>query len=170
MQEAAVQTWRAENMVSGIHGISYNISKANRTDGKVQNLAAHIDKDTLRMIHRKMKSGKASGIDRVTKEEYEANLDANLENLLNRMKRGTYRPNPSRRTYIPKSKSNKMRPLGISCYEDKLVENAIAQILIPIYEQKFVATSYGFRPHRKCHMAACDLFLTKKVRHYTKKV
>lgn len=87
-------------MVSGIHGISYNISKANRTDGKVQNLAAHIDKDTLRTIHRKMKSGKASGIDRVTKEEYEANLDANLDKLLDKMKRGTYRPNPSRRAYM----------------------------------------------------------------------
>lgn len=144
-------------MVSGIHGISYNISKANRTDGKVQNLAAHIDKNTLKMIHRKMKSGKASGIDRVTKEEYEANLDANLENLLNRMKGGTYRPNPSRRAYIPKGESNKMRLLGISCYEDKLVENAIAQILIPIYEQNFIETSYGFRPHRSCHMAVREV-------------
>ncbi|MGN1416258.1 MAG: hypothetical protein ACI4XF_05415, partial [Oscillospiraceae bacterium] len=73
-KEAAVQTWRAENMVSGILGINYKISKANRTDGKVQNLAAHIDKDMLKAIHRKMKSGKASGIDKVTKEEYEAEL------------------------------------------------------------------------------------------------
>ena len=156
-KEAAVQTWRAENMVSGILGIGYNISKANRTDGRVQNLAAHIDKDTLRAIHRKMVSGKASGIDKVTKEEYEAKLDANLDNLLNRMKRGAYRPNPSRRAYIPKCGSSKMRPLGISCYEDKLVENAIAQILIPIYEQKFITTSYGFRPNRSCHMAVREV-------------
>lgn len=113
-KEAAVQTWRAENMVSGILGISYKISKANRTDGKVQNLAAQIDKDMLKAIHRKMKSGKASGIDKVTKEEYESELDANLDNLLDRMKRGVYRPNPSRKTYIPKSGSSKMRPLGIS--------------------------------------------------------
>ena len=144
-------------MVSGISGIRYNISKANRTDGRVQNLAAHIDKEALRAIHRKMKPGKASGIDKVTKEDYEANLDANLNDLLNRMKRGAYRPNPSRRTYIPKSGSDKMRPLGISCYEDKLVENAIAQILIPIYEQKFIATSYGFRPNRSCHMAVREV-------------
>ena len=102
-------------MVSGISGIEYNIRKANRTDGKVQNLAAHIDKETLRTIHRKMKPGKASGIDEVTKEMYEANLDANLDNLLDRMKRGVYRPNPSRRIYIPKCGSDKMRPLGISC-------------------------------------------------------
>ena len=144
-------------MVSGISGIEYNIRKANRTDGKVQNLAAHIDKGTLRAIHRKMKPGKASGIDEVTKEMYEANLDANLDNLLDRMKRGVYRPNPSRRTYIPKCGSNKMRPLGISCYEDKLVEIVIAKILIPIYEQKFIATSYGFRPNRSCHMAVREV-------------
>lgn len=144
-------------MVSGILGISYNIGKANRTDGRVQNLAAHIDKEMLKTIHRRMKSGKASGIDRVTKEEYEAELETNLENLLDRMKRGAYRPKPSRRAYIPKSGSNKMRPLGISCYEDKLVENAIAEILIPIYEQKFIATSYGFRPNRSCHMAVREV-------------
>ena len=144
-------------MVSGISGIEYNIRKANRTDGRVQNLAAHIDKEALMTIHRKMDSHKASGIDKVTKEMYETNLDANLDNLLDRMKRGVYRPNPSRRTYIPKCGSNKMRPLGISCYEDKLVENAIAQILIPIYEQKFIATSYGFRPNRNCHMAVREV-------------
>ena len=106
-------------MVSGICGISYNISKANRTDRRVQNLAAHIDKETLKTIHRKMKPNKASGIDKVTKEEYDANLETNLDKLIDRMKRYVYRPNPSRRTYIPKSGSNKMRPLGISCYEDK---------------------------------------------------
>lgn len=144
-------------MVSGISEIGYNISKANRTDGRVQNLAAHIDKEALRAIHRKMKPDKASGIDSVTKEMYEANMDANLDNLLDRMKRGVYRTKPSRRTYIPKSGSDKMRPLGISCYEDKLVENAIAQILIPIYEQKFIAASYGFRPNRNCHMAVREI-------------
>ena len=144
-------------MVSGIRGISYNISKANRTDGRVQNLAAHIDKDALTAIHRKMKAHKASGIDKVTKEEYGANLEENLDNLISRMKGGEYRPNPTRRVYIPKSGSKKMRPLGISCYEDKLVENAVAQMLIPIYEQKFIATSYGFRPNRSCHMAVKEV-------------
>lgn len=100
----------------------------------------------LRMVHRQMQSGKARGIDGVSKEEYAGNLETNLASLIDRMKRGAYRPNPTRRAYIPKTGSDKMRPLGISCYEDKLVENAIAQILLPIYEQKFIATSYGF-PH-----------------------
>lgn len=144
-------------MESGLLGISYNISKANRTDGKVQNLAAHIDANMLRMVHRQMQSGKARGIDGVSKEEYAGNLETNLASLIDRMKRGAYRPNPTRRAYISKTGSDKMRPLGISCYEDKLVENAIAQILLPIYEQKFIATSYGFRPCRNCHMAVREV-------------
>ena len=82
-------------MVSGIRGISYNISKANRTDGRVQNLASHIDKDALTAIHRKMKAHKASGIDKVTKEEYGANLEENLDNLISRMR------NRMTRTVIP---------------------------------------------------------------------
>lgn len=156
-QETAVQTWRADNMVSGITGINYKINKANRTDGRVQNLAVQIDKQALQRIHKQMKTGKASGIDGATKEEYEKNLTENLDNLLSRMREEKYRPKASRRVYIPKMGSKKMRPLGISCYEDKLVENAIAQILIPIYETKFMETSYGFRPNRNCHMAVREV-------------
>lgn len=85
-----------------------------------------------------MKTNKASGIDKVTKEKYSENPGENLENLIDRLKEEKYRPKPSRRVYIPKDGSNRMRPLGISSYEDKLVENAIAEILIPIYETKFI--------------------------------
>lgn len=67
-----------------------------------------------------------SGIDKVTKEKYEQNLEEKLENLVERMKTGSYCPNPTRRVYIPKETKGKMRPLGISSYEDKLVESAIA--------------------------------------------
>ena len=73
----------------------------------------------------------------------------NLANLVKRMKNGSYRPNPTRRVYIPKETKGKMRPLGISCYEDKLVENAIAQILEQIYEPKFYNESFGFRPNKE---------------------
>lgn len=110
---------RAEYMESGLLGICYNISKTNRTDGKVQNLAAHIDANMLRMVHRQMQSGKARGIDGVSKEEYAGNLETNLASLIDRMKRGAYRPNPTRRAYIPKPGSDKMRPLGISCYSSR---------------------------------------------------
>ena len=104
-----------------------------------------------------MDRNKASGIDKVTKLEYETNLEENLTKLVARMKDGTYKPNPSRRVYIPKDGSKKMRPLGISCYEDKLVENAVAQILNQVYEPKFYAFSYGFRPGRNCHMAVREI-------------
>ena len=133
-------------MVNELLGIKYNIAKANATDRKVQNLASYINVESLKAIHKTMDKNKASGIDRVTKEEYEQNLEKNLENLIERMKSGSYKPNPTRRVYIPKETKDKMRPLGISCYEDKLVENAIAQILEQIYDPKFYDESYGFRP------------------------
>ena len=144
-------------MVNGLLGIQYNIVKANVTDRKVQNLAAHINVDSLRSIHKTMDKNKASGIDKVTKEEYGQNLEENLENLVKRMKNGSYHPNPTRRVYIPKETKGKMRPLGISSYEDKLVKNAIAQILEQIYEPKFYNESYGFRPNWSCHQAVREI-------------
>ena len=79
------------NMVNELLGIQYNIAKANRTDRKVQNLAAYINADTLRAIHKTMDRKKAYGIDKVTKEDYEKNLEENLANLVKRMKNGSYR-------------------------------------------------------------------------------
>jgi len=144
-------------MAHNLADIRYNIEKANRTDRKVQNLASYIDEELLKSIHRRMKKNKASGVDKMTKEEYEVNLDDNLKKLVARMKNGSYRPNPTRRVYIPKDGSRKMRPLGISCYEDKLVENAVAQILTMVYEPKFYPCSFGFRPGRNCHMAVREI-------------
>ena len=144
-------------MAHNVADIRYNIDKANRTDGRVQNLASYIDEEMLRTIHKRMEKNKATGVDRVTKEEYEANLDENLAKLVERLKAGIYRPNPSRRVYIPKDGSKKMRPLGISCYEDKRVENAVAQILTQVYEPKFYSFSFGFRPGRNCHMAVREI-------------
>ena len=153
----AIQTGELRNMAHNVADIRYNVEKANRTDGRVQNLACYIDKGLLRLVHRRMDRNKASGIDKVTKLEYETNLEENLTKLVARMKDGTYKPNPSRRVYIPKDGSKKMRPPGISCYEDKLVENAVAQILNQVYEPKFYAFSYGFRPGRNCHMAVREI-------------
>lgn len=144
-------------MAHNLADIRYNIDKANRTDRKVQNLASYIDEELLKSIHKRMEKNKASGVDKMTKEEYEVNLEDNLKKLVARMKDGTYRPNPTRRVYIPKDGSRKMRPLGISCYEDKLVENAIAQILTMVYEPKFYSCSFGFRPGRNCHMAVREI-------------
>ena len=108
-------------------------------------------KDTLKAIHKTMDKRKTHGIDKVKKEDYERNLEENLSDLVKRMKSGSYRLNPTRRVYIPKETKGKTRPLGISCYEDKLVENTIAQILEQIYESKFYNESFGFRSNRNCH-------------------
>lgn len=76
-----------------------------------------------------------------------------MDNLLVRMKNGSYKPNPSRRKYIDKPGSDKKRPLGISCYEDKLVEKAVAQLLEIVYGPRFLSNSFGFRPGKNCHQA-----------------
>lgn len=144
-------------MVAELAGIQRNIEKADRTDRKVQNLASYISVETLKAMHKKMDAKKAAGIDKVTKEEYEKNLDENLKSLVAKMRSGAYKPHPSRRVYIPKDNKGKMRPLGISSYEDKLVEAVIAEILTQVYEPKFYNYSYGFRPNKSCHMAVREV-------------
>ena len=121
--------------------------------GAVQGLMKYINKESLKEQHKKQIKGKATGIDGITKEEYEGNLDENIENLLERMKRFGYRPQSVRRVYIPKPGSGKKRPLGIPAYEDKLVQGVMAEILTQIYEPIFLNTSYGFRPGKSCHDA-----------------
>jgi RNA-directed DNA polymerase len=95
--------------------------------GKVQNLISYVNAESLKTKHRKMPKGKASGVDEVTWEEYNIKLDENIEALLARMKQFSYRPQPARRVYIPKA-NGKLRPLGIPCYEDKLVAAVMADI------------------------------------------
>lgn len=139
-------------MIKELLGIQFNIEKA-IIDGKVENLACYINENMLTTSHNEMDRKKAKGIDGTSKDDYSVNLKANIENLVRRMINGSYQPRPIRRTYIPKDGSKKMRPLGISCYEDKLIENVIAKILIEVYEPKFFNESYGFRPNRNCHQA-----------------
>lgn len=87
-----------------------------------------INGEMLKECHSKMEGDKAVGNDGITKEEYGGNLDVNLENLINRLKRRTYRPQPARRVEIPKD-NGKTRPLSIYCYEDKLIQEALKRIL-----------------------------------------
>lgn len=111
-----------------------------------------INAEALIKSHEGMKIGKATGVDGITKETYEANLEENVENLMGRLKQKSYRPLPARRTYIPKDEKS-MRPLGIPAYEDKLVQHALKNVLEAIYEQDFMDFSYGFRPKRSMHDA-----------------
>ena len=117
---------------------------------KVQNLMRYITVKSLKLAHKNADGKKAKGIDGVTKEEYEQNLEENLENLIKRMKDFSYRPQPVRRVYIPKA-NGKLRPLGIPAYEEKLVQAVMSDILQGIYEPRFLDCSYGFRPDRDCH-------------------
>ena len=119
-------------------------------------LIHYVNKETLKEEHVKQRSGKASGIDKITKEKYEEKLDNNIEDLLIRMKKFSYKPLPVKRTYIPKL-NGKMRPLGIPAYEDKLVQGVMANVLTEIYECKFLDCSYGFRPNKNCHQAIREI-------------
>jgi len=110
------------------------------------------DMDNLRDCYNILKLDKAAGIDGVTKEKYGENLEENLQDLSVRLKRMGYRPQPSRRTYIEKPGSAKGRPLGISNFEDKIVELAIKRVLEPIFETMFEDNSYGYRPNLHAHM------------------
>ena len=112
----------------------------------------HINKESLMEEHQKMNPKKAVGVDGVTKEIYGLNLEKNIEDLLDRMKRMRYRPKPTRLVEIPKE-DGRMRKLGISSYEDKLVEGIMGDILSLIYEERFYDCSYGFRPKRNMHQA-----------------
>ncbi len=95
----------------------------------------------------------AAGVDGQTYEEYRENLFANLEDLLEKAKSGTYRAPPVRRVHIPKGSGRETRPIGIPTFEDKVLQRAVAMILEAIYEQDFHDGSYGFRPGRSAHQA-----------------
>lgn len=112
----------------------------------------HINTEMLIQCHKELNGKKAVGIDKVTKAEYETNLEENIANLVVRLKNKAYKPLPSLRVFIPKS-NGKMRPLGIASYEDKIVQLAVKKILEAIYEPRFQNCMYGFRPNRGCHTA-----------------
>ena len=115
-------------------------------------LLHHITTDTLRTAFYALKRKAAAGVDGVTWEEYGAGLETRLEDLHNRVHRGSYRPQPARRVYIPKA-DGKQRPLAIAALEDKIVQGAAVMVLNAIYEEDFLGFSYGFRPKRGAHDA-----------------
>ena len=144
--------------------------KARREPGLVfTSLYHHVtDLENLRDCYEALDDDKAVGVDGVTKEQYGENLEENLQSLSDRLKRMGYRPQPRRRSYIPKPGSDKGRPLGISCFEDKIVELAVKRVLEPIYEEIFEDSSYGYRPGRSQHLCLDKLGRTiqqKRVSH-----
>jgi len=121
--------------------------------------------DTLREAYFGLKRDAAPGVDGETWRSYGAELEDNLQDLSERLKRGAYRAKPTRRTFIPKP-DGRQRPLGVTSLEDKLVQRATVEVLNAIYEVDFLGFSYGFRPGRSQHNALDALYtaqLTRKV-------
>ena len=119
-------------------------------------LYRHLNQESLRSSFYLLRKEAASGVDGVTFQEYEKNLEANLANLVERLKRKSYHARLVRRKYIPKG-NGKLRPLGIPVLEDKLLQCAVAQILMAIYEADFLPCSYAYRPERGPHQAVREL-------------
>jgi len=115
-----------------------------------------LNKDVLRRCFYLLRKDAASGVDGVTFSAYEEHLEKNLEQLVGRLKRKAYRARLVRRKYIPKG-NGKMRPLGIPILEDKLLQMAVTQMLLAIYEMDFLPCSYGYRPGVSAHNALKDL-------------
>src|SRR5215207_8051799 len=123
-----------------------------RRKGRFTALLHHISPEALEVAFYALKRRAAPGVDGVTWQEYEADLGRRLADLHGRIHRGAYRPQPSRRAWIPKA-DGRQRPLAIAALEDKLVQGATVMVLNAIYEEDFLGFSHGFRPGRGPHDA-----------------
>jgi RNA-directed DNA polymerase len=115
-------------------------------------LMHHFSVENLRACFQALDGRKAPGVDGVSKDDYAQHLESNLQALHEKLRQQAYRPQPTRRVEIPKVDGS-MRPLGISCTEDKIVQEMVRRVLEAIYEPVFLDTSYGFRPGRSAHDA-----------------
>jgi hypothetical protein len=108
--------------------------------------------EALRTAYLCLKREAAPGVDGETWRHYGEALEDNLQNLSHRLKQGAYRAKPVRRVYIPKA-DGRLRPLGVTALEDKIVQRAAVEVMNAIYETDFLGFSYGFRPGRSPHQA-----------------
>ena len=115
-------------------------------------LLCHFNMETFRQAYKALDKNKAVGIDRINKKKYGENLEANLQDLITRIHKGSYKPQVKREVLIPKA-NGKTRPIAISCFEDKLVEWVTGKILGLIYDSLFIRNSFGFRPFKSAHGA-----------------
>src|SRR5271170_2446770 len=143
-------TQSGEQVSQGLSGVREAAKK--RRQERFTALLHHVHVDLLRDSYYALKRQAAPGVDGMTWREYEIGLEGRLADLHNRIHRGAYRAQPSRRVYIPKD-DGRQRPLGIAALEDKIVQQAVVTILNQIYEVDFKGFSYGFRPGRSPHQA-----------------
>lgn len=112
----------------------------------------HLTLNLLRECFFQLKRNSAAGVDGVTWQSYQQDLEIRLQSLHKRVHEGSYRPSPARRVFIPKADGSE-RPLSILCLEDKIIQQAMVKVLEGIYEEDFLGFSYGFRPMRSQHSA-----------------
>lgn len=144
---------------SASSGLS-RVREAARRDRSMRftNLLHHIDVSLLRAAYGSLRRKASAGVDGVTWEEYGCGLDERLADLHERLHRGSYRAQPSKRVWIPKGDGSR-RPLGLATVEDKVVQQALVWVLQEIYEVDFLGFSYGFRPGRSPHQALDALYV-----------
>ena len=138
-------------------GLLKAVERAQREpEGRFHSLAHRIDVPALRRAYDRQRKSAAVGVDGITKEQYGQDLEVRLQDLHERLRSKRYRHQPIRRVHIPKGKG-KTRPIGISAFEDKLVQEALREVMEAIYEQDFLDCSYGFRPGRSADDAVRTL-------------
>jgi len=140
---------------------------AREPESKFTSLMHLVNEGSLERSYYQLGRNRAGGVDGVSWEEYGREFEGNTKDLMERMKRMGYRPQPARRVYIPKGKDKK-RPLGLPAIEDKMVQRTMSRIMGAIYEEDFLNCSYGFRPGRGCHDAlkeVGDLINFKPINH-----
>jgi RNA-directed DNA polymerase len=163
-QQNASRTRRRMDAPSALERVRLAAGKDNKL--RFTALLHHIyNPKTLRMAYLCLKREASPGVDGETWQHYGEALEVNLQDLSHRLKRGAYRAKPVRRVFIPKT-DGRLRPLGVTALEDKIVQRATVEVLNAIYETDFLGFSYGFRPGRSQHQALDALYtglLTRKV-------
>ena len=156
-EETAVARTQSRSTTSiGLHGVREAAQKDRKA--RFTALLHHITVDRLRDSYLALQRHAAPGVDGMSWKEYQEGLAGRLHDLHERIHRGIYRAQPSKRTYIPKP-DGRMRPLGIAALEDKIVQHAAVTVLNAIYEVDFLGFSYGFRPGRGPHDALDALYV-----------
>jgi RNA-directed DNA polymerase len=163
IEAARDRTQGRGSLPAGLARVSVAARRSRQT--RFTTLLHHVDEAALLRAFRRQRRAASVGVDGMTVEAYEHDLERNLRDLCDRVHSGRYRPQPVRRTYIPKADGGR-RPLGVPTLEDKIVQGAVAEVLSAVYEADFLGFSYGFRPHRSAHQALQALhtaLMTRKV-------
>lgn len=155
-----------DGFLKGYARLHWIAASAKKAGEKMHQLMHHLNQFNLKRAFRSLAGNKATGIDKVTKGEYQKELDTNLEKLSSNIQSKAWHPKPSREVLIPKPQGG-FRPLAVGCLEDKIVQTLVARVLEAVFEPLFKRFSFGFRPSKSAHMAIHKLYsaISKRSRH-----